>query len=63
MELLTFHDQFVADLSAYHEYNYFMLLDIIQYPQIARTKLKLCERIWAKALDGRPAPYGSIALI
>jgi hypothetical protein len=51
MELLSFHDEFVADFSPDDEHDYFISLDIVQGAQVSRTELELGERIGAQPLD------------
>jgi hypothetical protein len=51
MELLTFHNQFVAQLAADDENDNLISLDILQGTQISRPQLELGEGIWAQSLD------------
>jgi hypothetical protein len=51
MELLTFHDQLIADFSPDDQEDNFVFLDIIQATQVTCPKLELGQRIRTRALD------------
>jgi hypothetical protein len=52
MELLAFHDQFVADFPPDDQDDNFLSLDIIQGTQVTRPKLELDQRVGPQTLDG-----------
>ncbi|HXG08951.1 MAG TPA: hypothetical protein VNK04_04115 [Gemmataceae bacterium] len=51
MELLSFHDQFVAYLSAHEEHDNFTFIGIIQDAQVAHPQFEVSEKIGAQSLD------------
>jgi len=51
MELLSFHNQFVADFAGHDQYDNFVTLDIIQGAQVSCTQFKLGQRIGSQSLD------------
>jgi hypothetical protein len=51
MELLSFHDQFIAYLSAHEERDNFAFIDIIQGTQVSYTQFIGRKKIGAQALD------------
>jgi len=51
MELLPFHNQFVADLAGHDQYDNFVTLNIIQGAQVSCTQFKLGQRIGSQPLD------------
>jgi hypothetical protein len=51
MELLPFHNQFVADLSPDNQNDNFVSFHIIQRTQITCPKLELGQRIGTQSLD------------
>jgi hypothetical protein len=52
MKLLSFHDQFVADLPAHDEQDNLRSLDIIQDAKVPDAQLELSERVGAQPLEG-----------
>jgi len=52
MELLSFHDQFVAELSPHQEQDDLLCLDIIQNKEVADARLELGKRVRTQPLDG-----------
>jgi hypothetical protein len=51
MDLLSFHDQFVAYLSAHEEHDNFAFIDIIQDTKASRAQFKFGEQIRAQLLN------------
>jgi hypothetical protein len=51
MELLSFHDEFVADLPPHDEDDNLVCLHIIQGTQVFYPQLKLCQRIGPQPFD------------
>ena len=51
MELLAFHNEFVADFSSDNQDEDFVSFDIIQDTQVRCPQLKLRQRIWTQPLD------------
>jgi hypothetical protein len=51
MELLAFHDQFVADFSPDDQDDDFFAFDIIQHTQVARSQLECSKRIWTQTFN------------
>src|SRR2546426_748915 len=52
MEFLAFHDQLVADLTAYEQNDNLVLLDIIQGTQVSRPQFEIGKKIGTQTLDG-----------
>jgi hypothetical protein len=51
MKFLTFHDQLVADFTAYEQYDNFALIDIIEGTQVSRPQFKVGKKIGTQTLD------------
>jgi hypothetical protein len=58
IKFLTFHNQLVADLATDNEQDDLGLLHIIQRPEIADTKFKLCQWLGRSRLIARVAVVG-----
>jgi hypothetical protein len=51
MELLATHNQGVANLPSHDEEDYFLILNIIQDPEVTHPQLELCHRVGPEPLD------------
>jgi hypothetical protein len=51
MKFFSFHYQFVSDFAPNNQDYHFVLLNIIQGPQISHAQLELSQGIWSQAFD------------